>query len=160
MNEMKWSDVDTLEISRFTTRKDIIKGVGTSVGLSPYDMPSSIGKDTNTITIKYIGSDEPVMTKEMVFPAAPPTVLMLNDVISLEIGENSKRLYSINTVLPITHLVLDESRLDSILNFLHNMPKTRRESYQNRIPYYAAIKMAIMEHALGKKVGKDWCFGV
>ncbi len=43
---------------------------------------------------------------------------------------------------------------------LHNMPKTRRESYQNRIPYYAAIKIAIMEHALGKKVGKDWCFGI
>ena len=156
---MKWSDVNTLEISRFTTRKDIIKGVGTSVGLSPYDMPSSIGKDTNTITIKYIGSDEPVMTKEMVFPA-PPALLMLNDIISLEIGENSKRLYSINTVRPITPLILDESRLDSILNFLHNMPKTRRESYQDRVPYYAAIKIAIMEHVFGKKVGKDWCFGV
>ena len=160
MNEMKWFDVDIMGISKFTTRKDVIKGVGTSVGLSPYDMPSSIGKDKNTVAIKYMGGDEPMMTEQMVFPAAPPTLLFLNDVISLEIGENSKRLYSITTILPITHLVLDESRLDSILNLLHNIPKTQRESYQNRIPYYAAIKIAIMEHVFEKKVGTDWCFGV
>jgi hypothetical protein len=132
---VKWSKVNIARISELTTRKESIQGVGVQTWLSPYDMPEAIGIDDHAIIIKYMGSDEPMVSRQV------------DGTTSIKIGKNSKRLYRIDT------LNLDESKLNSVLQFLDDMPKSRREKHRDRLPYYVALKVAIMAHVLGSYYG-------